>query len=547
MIKVFNSNEQVFNSNGEKILHPTKAIILKEDNGDYNLELETSINEADWVQSGNILVVDTPWGEQGFRVFNPQKKSNKITCVCRHLFFDTENYLIKDSYVVDKTLNDALDHLNLACDVTTPFTTLSNVQGINTYRCVRKSLYEAINVLIERWGGHLIRNNFNITINSTIGQDNGIVLNYGKNISEFTAKENWDEVVTKILPTGKDGLMLPETYLYSNIQYDIPYTKTISFTQDLEKENYSTEQEYQSALEEDLRTQATNYLNINQYPKIAYTLKADVEKVTDVGDIIVVKYEKFNVNMTTNIISVKWDAISQKYIEINFGNFKNKLSDLITNVTDNTKEEINNNIQTEVIPAVSDKLNEAYDKIWNALGNSYCIYEGDKILIVDKLPKEIATNCIMINSQGIAFSQNGINGSFTSAWLIDGTLNMQAINVINLTADLIKGGTLKLGSQANQSGIMELYDEANKVIGTFDKNGLIMYAKDDSYITINPVTGFTGYDKNGNRIYWVDGEIFSTNKFIANQEINVGGKLRMLPINTGTNNGIGFVALVEVE
>lgn len=52
----------------------------------------------------------------------------------------------------------------------------------------------------------------------------------------------------------------------------------------------------------------------------------------------------------------------------------------------------------------------------------------------------------MINSAGIGFSNTGINGTFTTAWTIDGTFNAQAINIINLTADLIKGGTLRLGS-----------------------------------------------------------------------------------------------------
>ena len=68
------------------------------------------------------------------------------------------------------------------------------------------------------------------------------------------------------------------------------------------------------------------------------------------------------------------------------------------------------------------------------------IYEGDKILVVDKLPKETATNVIMINNGGISFSQTGINGTFNSAWTIDGTLNLKAINVINLEKDVMTRG-----------------------------------------------------------------------------------------------------------
>ena len=52
------------------------------------------------------------------------------------------------------------------------------------------------------------------------------------------------------------------------------------------------------------------------------------------------------------------------------------------------------------------------------------------MMIVDRLPKETAKNVIRINSAGIGFSQNGINGVFKSAWTIDGTLNMQNIKFI---------------------------------------------------------------------------------------------------------------------
>ena len=44
MIKIFNADERVFTNNGEKILHSTKAVVLKEDNGDYELELEIRDN-----------------------------------------------------------------------------------------------------------------------------------------------------------------------------------------------------------------------------------------------------------------------------------------------------------------------------------------------------------------------------------------------------------------------------------------------------------------------------------------------------------------------
>ena len=89
--------------------------------------------------------------------------------------------------------------------------------------------------------------------------------------------------------------------------------------------------------------------------------------------------------------------------------------------------------------------------------------------MVDSL-KETAVNVLKISNGGIGFSNTGINGTFTSAWTLDGTLNMQAINVLNLTASMIKGGTLKLGGVNDSSGTFELYDNANTLISLMEQN-----------------------------------------------------------------------------
>ncbi len=558
MIRIFGAGEKIFNNNGEKILQPLKAVITKEDNGDYSLSLEISIQDKDYILHGNIVVCDTPWGAQGFRIYNPQKKNNKITCTCKHLYFDTENYLILDNYVVDRNCNYALDWFNTHAEPESPFETLSDIEALGSVYIVRKSLAEAISAVIEVYGGHLVRDNFKIQVRQSIGQDNGVVIRYGKNLQDITSKEDWTKVVTKLLPVGKDGLMLPEQFIttsdidtssqYYGLEYPIPYCKTVSFSQDIEKQEEETEEEYQAELIEDLRTQAIAYITENCVPKISYTVKANIDRITDVGDIIEVIDERFiaqGVKLPTYVISIKYDCLQNRFTEVNFGTFSNKLKNLIPTITTQTTSNVEQSIASDLTPQIESALADAYEKIWGALGSSYVIYESDKILIIDALPKEEAQHCIMLNSAGISFSQNGINGDFISAWTIDGTFNAQNINIINLVADIIKGGTLRLGSEVQQHGVLEVFNEADKLIGRLDQNGLVMWANDGSYIKINNDVGFAGYDKNDQKIYWVDGETFCTNKFIAKDEITVGGKLRMLPIQTGTNNGIGFVAIYE--
>ena len=523
------------------------------------------IKYIDYLVPNNILVANTPQGDQAFRITNIEKTRRKIKLKANHVFYDSMNYLIADSYVVDKNCNDALDHLNNATSDLSPFTTISNITSINSYRCVRKSLYEAIQVVLERWGGHLVRNDWTLGIYDTIGQDNGVTIRYAKNLKDISATYDWNNVVTKLLPVGKDGILLnaidPDESIYveSATQYDIPYTKTVSFEQNsIVEDDYKDEEgtldedTYKQALVDDLHSQAMEYITNNYLPKVNYKLSANVEKVSDVGDSVEVIDEKLGINLMTNIISFDYDCILERYTQIEFGNFKPTLSNLMTQITVNTEEQITANNQTLQI-TLNQELETATDKIWDALGNSYVIYEGDKILVVDTLPKEAATNVIMINNGGIAFSNTGINGTFSSAWTIDNVLNMEQINVINLTADLVKGGTLKLGSNLNQNGQIEVYDETNALIAELNKDGLKMYGADGSYVLMNNDVGFAGYDKNDNKIYWVDKDEFHMKKSVIEEEITLCNKMRFIPITIRDNNnniindGIGLVSVMGGE
>lgn len=560
MIKLFGQTDTTFATNGDKVIKPLRAFVTKQDNGDFYLDLVTDLSYVDDLTEGRIVVANTPQGDQPFRVSNVQQTKNKITTKCQHVFFDSQNYLIADSYVVDKSCNDALDHLNSATEPTSPFTTISDVTTIASFRCVRKSLYEAIQTVLERWGGHLSLNNWSIGIRNQIGQDNGVTVRYAKNLKEITVDYNWNNVVTKLLPVGKDGILLnaadPSASLYmtSAIQYDLPYCKTASFDQSsIVQEDYvdadgqPDEQAYQTALLQDLALQAQAYLNANSVPQVNYTLSANLEKITDIGDIVQVIDERLGLTIQTNVISYTYDCVLDKYTELQFGNFTNTLSSLTTNLSNQAQEMVDEATSTVQV-TLSQDLKNATDQIWSAMSDSYVIYEGDKILVVDSLPKETATNVIMINNGGIAFSQTGINGTFNSAWTIDGTMNMQNINVINLTADMIKGGTLKLGSTLNQSGILEVYNEQNTLIGVFDKSGLKMYGSDGSYVLMNNEVGFAGYDRNDNPVFWADYDNFHMKNAIVDEEITLCGKLRWIGIslydnnNNLTNDGIGLVS-----
>lgn len=556
MIKLFGTTDTVYTTNGDVILQPLKAKVRCEDNGQYYLDLETGLEYVDVLTEGRIVAADTPAGVQPFRVANVQKTNVKITTRCPHVYYDSRNYLIPDTYIVNKGANAALDQLNNAAvgGAGSPFTTVSDVGVVTSYRCVRKSLNDAISEVVARWGGHLVREKWTIALRTTIGADNGVVVRYGKNIQTITSSEDWSEVATKILPTGKDGIKLnavdpdADIYVTADQQYDIPYVKAVSFNQSLSRDDYDTDEDFTEALVADLYQQATEYLNTHQWPKVNYTVKTNLDAVTGLGDTVEVIDERLGLNLMTNVIAYEYDCILGKYTNIELGNFQQTITGLVETITKSVEKTVNNELTTATA-VLNEELKAATAEILAGFENSYVIYEGNQILVVDALPKENAVNCIRINRAGIGFSTNGISGPFNSAWTIDGKMDMQQINVLNLTADLIHGNTLTLGGAFYPTpGEIRLYDAAGNLIGIIGQNGVKMLGGVGSselgrpYVLMNNTVGFAGFDENDNKTYWADGDSFYMRKALAKEELTICDTMRFIKIDLTNNKGIGLVS-----
>lgn len=458
MIKIFNSDDTVFASNGNTVINPTRALVHKEDNGEFYLDLECSIKYVDYIAGGNIIVAPTPQGEQAFRVNNPTKTSHKITAKCQHVFYDTANYLILDSNIENKDCDTALKQLNSATEPNSLFSVSSDIATVDSYRCVRQSLYEAIQSVIEQRGGHLVRDNFNIELKSSIGDDNGVTVQYAKNLKEISCEQNWDSVVTKLLPTGKDDILLnaidekADIYVTSSRQYAIPYVKTVSFNQDhINEEDYqdsygdTDEEAYKQALVDDLKKQAQSYVETNSVPQVNYTLKANLDKLTDIGDVVEVKDERLGINILTHVIKYEYDCILERYTELEFGNFSQSLSGLVSNIT----ESVSNSVSGEV-KSVKATLEKQLQDINKTMEGSYLTYDGNEMLILDKLPKETAEKVMKLDKNGVSLSKAGIDGAFSLVYSVDGTLNVG-------------------GSQKNTVNVL---DEQENIIARISENGI---------------------------------------------------------------------------
>ena len=471
MIRVFQPIDTTFTTNGDVVLRPLRAKVHKEDNNDFYLDIETSTEFADYLVEGNIIVAPTPQGDQPFRINNVTYTRNKISFRAWHVFYDSEDVTIADTYVVNKNGNSALNQLNSHCYPSSPLTVSSNVETIASFRCVRKSLYEAFETVLERWGVHLVRDGFHVSLMDSIGTDNGIVVEYRKNLKEITKEEDWSEVTTTILPVGKDGILinalLPSStvYMASTTQYDIPYCRVVSFDQDIEEDDYSSETAYKQALVNDLRAQAQAWLDEHNLPAVNYKLKANVDYDVDIGDTIHVKDHQLNVNLLSSVISYTWDCLAKRYTELEFGNFTPSLSNLVPSLTASLDKKV-----AESTQGIQQQVNNTQSEIETKLVSGTVVMDGTKLMALDTLPQANASNVMMLSASGWTHSAGGINGDFSTFLSIDGTRRIGgADNAFGAVYVLdANGNTIVSINNAGITGTGLSYDGEKLLVNSYD-------------------------------------------------------------------------------
>lgn len=324
MVRIYDEDITTFNWGGIINLIPLKALIHKEDNGDYYLDLECGLEYVNYIVSGKIVVANTPQGEQAFRIRNVNKTLTKITARCWHVSYDTDFYLFAFNFVkYNETYSSMMSTLNSGFNIypsSHSFTFSTDMSGSATIYDLKVSVFKVMQDIAEASGGHFVRNNFSFAINQSIGQDTGIIIEYGKNLKSLTCAESWDNVCTRIYATGKDGAFLSAP-IDSQTQYTLKYTKHITFAQEnINRNGYNTESDYQTALADDLRVQANAYQSAHATPELTYTLKGTLDAVSDIGDTIRVIDDRLGIDIATTILSFEYDAILEQYTDITFGN-----------------------------------------------------------------------------------------------------------------------------------------------------------------------------------------------------------------------------------
>ncbi|WP_400216608.1 phage tail spike protein [Methanobrevibacter smithii] len=471
MIKIFDATDRDFSSAGNIIIDPLYCheIHKKSLNGWY-IDVEIPIKFKQYITKDKLCVVKTKskLNPQAFRISEDIKYStNKITFKAEHVMFDSKKYTLLDVRPTNLNGLNGLKYINERTDTNSPFNIInSNVENKNTSYFIRKTLFEAWTIFEEKWNGVFDADNWNISFKQKVGQDNGETIAYGKNMQGFEIFEDWSNVCTKVLAVGHDGLLLPEPYLKSKIQYEVPYTRIVEFQTELEKEEQTEEK-----LLEELRTKATAYLEQNSTPQVSYTVNSNINNSLEIGDTIKVLHPF--VNIFTEVLEYEYDLISEKIVSLTFGNYSRDAKTKFNNIK-NTLEKIRQEVSNQDITI------KGQTELINSLNkNGYVYIDENEILILDKLPKENSKNVWRFGLAGIGFSSNGYEGPFETAITMDGKINADFITTGTMATDRIEGLSNFISEYESQiASIMFNLDSIQQKV---DKT--ITYKRENSNIT----------------------------------------------------------------
>lgn len=459
IIKLFDTNEKKFNNNGLGNIQPLKCIETKKKslNGWY-VEVELPIKYFGMIKQDMIILVKTKEkGAQPFRIGNITKQNRKISFTANHVAFDSERYFLLDVRPTNLSIDGYLKWINERTDKKTPFSFSSNVADSGTNYFVRKTLLEALKTADENYNGVFDFDNFNIKFLQKVGNDNGFSIIYGKNLQSIKAVEDWSGVVTRLYPEGPDGLMLPEKYIESDIQYNQPYTRTEKFDFDTsveDDEGNSTDLSLEEKIST-LRNLANDYIEENKVPKINYTISSDVNQSLCIGDIVHLKHPF--VNIKTEVQEYQYNVLSQRVETLTFGNYERDVKKAFNSIKEAiTENKQNNSKLLELIDKQTDLINRLNKE-------GYVYIDENEILILDALPKENAKQVWRFGLGGLGFSNNGYKGPFIYAFTQDGKFNADFIQANSITVNHLAsdvGSALDISSNKSIKLIVDHYQSS---------------------------------------------------------------------------------------
>lgn len=468
---LYKANTTNFTTFGIGVLKDcTSCEVTEERNGAYECVFKYPISGSMYKDLATERIVkakpnDTAT-DQAFRIYRISTPINgEVTAYAQHISYDLSNVaalqwsdaLISAPLAMEKVFTNTATAHNFTCQ-----TDYSSAKAFSVAKpqSVRACLGGVAGSFLDLWGGEYEWDNFKVIHHQGRGQHTGVVIEYGKNLTDLEHDNENTDVYTDLLPyaivTAEDGaetaITLPEVLLPISDTILVQRKTLIrDFTSYFDEENPPTE--------DGLRAYANNYLKNNPLGTAVPTLTVAFEPLwkqpdyaavlerVSLCDTVTIRHSVLGITAKAKVITTVYDTLAEKYVSITLGSEK---ANLLNNVSSAETAATKAVEKVDRFPVLMNTaIKNATGLITGQTGGYVVIHTSTdtgkpyELLILDAPSIEEAVNVWRWNVGGLGFSKNGYSGPYETAITADGQIVADFITSGTLVANIIKAGVLQ--------------------------------------------------------------------------------------------------------
>ncbi|MCL4608357.1 phage tail tip lysozyme [Enterococcus faecium] len=549
--RIYSPTETDFSTNGLGILKDTtKCEIYEVANGKYELELEYPLGTRfDEYFENDYQIKAKPNDQEEYHIFFIDDKDidtflDTVTIYAQSrtnrlgrravTFAEVDSKTGREAMAIIENNMDKKSDIRLYSDITTVSST--TFEARNVLNCIAGEKGS----LLQYWGGEIKREPFKLSLLKRRGRDNIGTIRYGKDLSGLKVKLDWTGVKTRIIPyadpqsdTGTTSRIYgsPVDSEYINNYPDV-YTEHVQFTEEQGVKDVNS-----------LNKIAKNYFKtINpgcDKPKISISVEFDKLTDTEEGkefakirnyglfDTFKIYHRKYKLYFESKVSGVQYDSLSEKVLKLEAGDTQVAFyQQQAVSIQDKLKDYATNNYMSSFNDYVSSMITGQ----GNA-GGYVVLWPKEKpsnIFIMDNPDLNKAKEVLRMNKNGIAFSKNGWNGPFNSAWTLDSIFNANFIKTGIIDANVFQNSFNKTGDVLRLvNGLLEIWNNRQKIM-QLSKTGM------EFFFGGNKVGGLTTIGNPFPEIILPEGQKIEGNSVF----VTTTGKNRFIGLSAKEGTGI---------
>lgn len=286
---------------------------------------ETIADENRGIESASepVKVVD-----QLFRIRSVEIQMKTVTVKAVHVFYDLKDNIASYS-AATCSAGAALLGVADGCEVAHDFDFYTD--SADTRSAIKFERVSPVEALLNpetgiaaRWGLKLIRDDYDVYLLRSIDTDRGMVIEYAENMVDMTVARDSSELITRIMPMGKNKkgkpLFLPEKFIDSPKIGEFPtiraalidYSDTCTMENGLTQNQVYAEMRRLAALEysenhvdESKTTVTVKYISLGDTEEFAQYKGLDRIYLYDT---VTVKHPKAGINLSAEVTRIKWQV-----------------------------------------------------------------------------------------------------------------------------------------------------------------------------------------------------------------------------------------------